>query len=162
MAWGTEQTSNREIVSDSRVGYDKPVAQHRRLWRTLRQRADFLRVRASGIQNVTPGFILQAAPRHSARAPNYNTAIHIGFTASKKVGNAVCRNRVKRRLRALADKVMAREASMNFDYVLVGRAQTLTRGFALMEQDLQKSLQRIQVRAQKTVAEKTLTVGISN
>jgi ribonuclease P protein component len=104
----------------------------------LVRRADFLRVAATGLRYVTPGFILQAGPRalHQGR-------IQVGFTASRKVGNAVARNRAKRRLRALADRVIAAEADPGLDYVLIGRTDALTRGFATMEQDLRVALKRI-------------------
>ena len=116
-----------------------PVVTRRgRQWRTLERRADFLRVAASGLRFVTRGFILQAGPRAL-----HQGQVQIGFTASRKVGNAVARNRAKRRLRALADRVIATEADPALDYVLVGRTETLTREFATMEQDLRVALKRI-------------------
>jgi ribonuclease P protein component len=66
----------------------------------------------------------------------------IGFTASKKVGNAVARNRAKRRLRAAVDAVMPRHAAANRDYVLIGRQATLHRPFADLQRDLFKALDR--------------------
>ena len=109
-----------------------------RQWRSLVRRADFLRIAASGHRRATPGFILQAAAcdlhgEHAAR---------LGFTASRKVGNAVARNRAKRRLRALADRVAA-QFDPALDYVLIGRVDVLTRNFALLEQDLRMALKRI-------------------
>jgi ribonuclease P protein component len=106
---------------------------------SLERRSDFLRVGSSGLKRVTPAFILQAAPRLiDAGAPT----IHVGFTASRKVGNAVARNRVKRRLRALTDRLIA-EADPSLDYVLIGRTQTLTHDFAAMEKDLRAALKKI-------------------
>ena len=138
MAWETEHTSLRENGSE-----DRSVRAVGRRWRTLQQRADFLRVRAAEQRRVTPGFVLQAAPV-KADAPSHDgQCLRIGFTASKKVGNAVARNRAKRRLRALADKVMASSANPAFDYVLIGRAETLSRNFALMESELRRALQRV-------------------
>jgi ribonuclease P protein component len=109
-----------------------------RIWTTLPQRADFLRLTASRLRRATPGFVLQAAPRGVDAA-----GLRIGFTASRKVGNAVARNRAKRRLRALADKVMPGAADPARDYVFVGRTETLTRDFAAMEQDLRQALRKL-------------------
>ena len=110
-----------------------------RAWRPLARRADFLRIGADGLRRVTPGFILQAATRDSSDAQ----PIRVGFTASRKVGNAVARNRAKRRLRALADRVMAAVASPVFDYVFIGRAEILNRNFAALELDLRQALLHI-------------------
>ena len=112
-----------------------------RRWAGLLRRADFLRVAASGLRRVTPGFILQAAVHEGA------DGLHLGFTASRKVGNAVARNRAKRRLRALADNVMPTAANPALDYVFVARTETLKRGFAAMEQDLRQALQRLKPTA---------------
>ncbi|MGE4062182.1 MAG: ribonuclease P protein component [Rhodospirillaceae bacterium] len=109
-----------------------------RQWVSLEQRADFLRVGSSGLKRVAPGFILQAAKRSDAQT----SPIHVGFTASRKVGNAVARNRAKRRLRALADRLIA-DADPSLDYVLIGRTETLTRAFGRMEDDLRQALRRI-------------------
>jgi ribonuclease P protein component len=68
----------------------------------------------------------------------------VGFTASKKVGNAVMRNRAKRRLRALAREVLAQEARPGWDYVLVARpAATVERSFAGLVEDLRLALGRV-------------------
>lgn len=107
-------------------------------WISLQRRADFLRVGSSGLKRVMPAFILQAAKR----AGDLASPIHVGFTASRKVGNAVARNRAKRRLRALADRLIS-EADPTLDYVLVGRTESLSRDFAEMEKDLRNALRKI-------------------
>lgn len=66
----------------------------------------------------------------------------LGFTVSKKVGNAVERNRARRRLKAVAAEVMPRCASANTDYVVIGRRAALTRPFAELKADLDKALRR--------------------
>ena len=69
--------------------------------------------------------------------------MRVGFTASKKVGNAVRRNRAKRRLRVLADTVLRDRAEPGHDYVLIARAATVERDFAELRDDLHFSLKRV-------------------
>ena len=118
----------------------------------LKRRAEFLRVAASRRKWATPGLILQAAPAEpqaeSAAGSEIRAAdIRVGFTCSKKVGNAVARNRAKRRLRAAAREVIALEAQPAHDYVLIGRTETLRRPYALLLQDLRTALKRVGTQA---------------
>jgi ribonuclease P protein component len=104
----------------------------------LRQRADFLRA-ASARRQGTAGFLVQARARGDGQAQ-----VRVGFTASKKVGNAVARNRAKRRLRALAREVLAPLACPGWDYVLVARpGATTTRPYAALREDLAAALRQI-------------------
>jgi ribonuclease P protein component len=127
-----------------------PVPAKGRPWTTLRQRKDFQRLTASTVRRATPGFILQAAPGTA-------DAIQVGFTASRKVGGAVQRNRARRRLRALVDIVARDAARAGTDYVLVARTETLTRSFAVMESDLRAALARINDDLQRRVAKSKST-----
>lgn len=107
----------------------------------LTRRADFLRA-AQARRHGTPGFLLQARRRDLAEAPADLT--RVGFTCSKKLGNAVTRNRAKRRLRAIARAVLPRAGRPGWDYVLVGRPEaTVGRDFAAMTADLDAALARI-------------------
>ncbi len=67
----------------------------------------------------------------------------IGYTVSRKVGNAVCRNRAKRRLRAVAAQIMPTHARDGTDYVIIGRATTLTRPFGRLVGDLIAALRKL-------------------
>lgn len=72
--------------------------------------------------------------------------MRLGITVTKKVGNAVRRNRVRRRLRAAAVQVLPVHAKLGYDYVLIGRAATLTRPFPDLLADLGRALGRLRVR----------------
>lgn len=85
--------------------------------------------------------MLQAAP--NPRARDGVEAVRIGFTASRKVGNAVVRNRAKRRLRAAAAAVLVRDGRPGTDYVLIARAGTGERSYADLVRDLEAALRQI-------------------
>ncbi len=91
-----------------------------------------------------PGFVLQAAPLPADMVPG---PIRVGFTVSRKVGNAVVRNRVRRRLREVARLVIPGRARPDLDYVLVGRQGAITRDFALLRQELEEALRRLKAVA---------------
>ena len=97
----------------------------------LRRRADFVAV-GRGPRVVRPGFVVQGLLRpgdNSTRPPRF------GFTVTKKIGNAVVRNRIRRRLRAAA-KAAALHAKPGTDYVVVARAPALTLPFDRLVTDL--------------------------
>lgn len=105
---------------------------------TLQNRPDFLRA-ASAQRQGTGGFLLQARDRKDGQ-----TGVRVGFTASKKIGNAVARNRAKRRLREVARAVLPNAAHSGWDYVLVAKPGVTTiRDFTLLLSDLQGALARI-------------------
>jgi len=108
----------------------------------LRRRADYLRVQANQRRNAQPGLLLQAAPIDPS---DTQAALRIGFTASRKVGNAVLRNRAKRRLRALARECLSAHAMPGHDYVLVARAATPERAYADLRHDLEAALKRLKL-----------------
>jgi len=101
---------------------------------TLRLRADFVAA-ASARRQSAGSFMLQARARGDDLAPR------VGYTASKKIGNAVARNRAKRRLRAAVHHVLRPVAKVGWDYVLVARPDvTIARPFADLLADLQRAL----------------------
>ncbi|MGZ9809460.1 ribonuclease P protein component [Pseudoroseicyclus sp. H15] len=104
---------------------------------TLKNRADFLAA-ARGGRAFSRGFVLQARER---RPDEPATGVRVGYTCSKKVGNAVARNRAKRRLREVARAVLPTHGQPGWDYVLIGKnGSTASRDFALMKDDLARAL----------------------
>jgi len=101
----------------------------------LKIRADFLRAQR-GIRRVTPSLTLETC---ATPEPKKGT-LRVGFTASRKIGNAVARNRAKRRLRAAAAAVLPLSGAAGHDYVLVARPGTLTRQYSSLLEDLAMAL----------------------
>ena len=103
----------------------------------MTKRADFIRA-SHGRRQGTTGFHLQGFDRGDGLPPR------MGFTCSKKVGNAVARNRAKRRLREIARLVLPEHGRAGWDYVLVGRRDvTATCDFAQMQADLVRGLAKV-------------------
>jgi len=109
----------------------------------LKRRADFLRVAAARRKWAAPGLILQAAPQPQSVVEGAGSeTVRVGFTASRKVGNAVKRNRARRRLKALVAEMIATGANPGLDLVLIARPSTVDRPFDELRRDLTQSLQR--------------------
>lgn len=83
-----------------------------------------------------PGLVLQALPR------NDTGPARLGFTVTKKVGNAVIRNRTRRRMKEAARLLLQAQPVCGVDLVLIGRDATRRRDFAALQEDLRKALVR--------------------
>ena len=102
----------------------------------LRQRPDFLAAK-DGVKAPGSAFVLQARKRDD------NGPVRVGFTVTKQVGNAVERNRVKRRLREVVRLSAAENLRSGHDYVLIGRRAALDLPFSRMLDELERSLRRV-------------------
>lgn len=113
----------------------------------LKKRADFLRIAGQRRKWAAPGLILQAAAAPVAQDGQTDQeqadACRIGFTVSKKVGNAVARNRARRRLRSAVAEIFPLSARPGLDYVVIGRRETVDRPYSLLLQDLRTALKRV-------------------
>ncbi|WOI56546.1 ribonuclease P protein component [Palleronia sp. LCG004] len=121
------------LSSCAEPGRDGSQAEPRR----IKARADFLRAARARTVRM-PGFMLQARDRRD------EGAIRVGFTCSRKVGNAVARNRAKRRLREIARIGLPHLGQSGWDYVLIGKRDvTAERNFERMQADLNAALRKI-------------------
>jgi ribonuclease P protein component len=112
----------------------------------LKRRAEFLRAAQKGRKVAMPGLVLQMFSR------NDEAPARLGFTVTKKVGNAVVRNRTRRRLREAARLLFQEKHPVGMDLVLVGRDATRTRPFLLLVQDLQLALAKMGAKATRNGA----------
>ena len=85
-----------------------------------------------------PGFVLLVRPRGDD-----DPTIRVGFTVTKKIGNAVVRNRMKRRFRALARETLPALGIAGADYVMIGRAGGIKRDYASLAADLKRALKKL-------------------
>ena len=102
----------------------------------MTRRQDFLAA-AKAVSLGTPGFLLQARDRKD------DGGARVGFTCTKKLGNAVARNRIKRRLREIVRLGLGPLVEGSHDYVLVGRSAAATRDFQKLQADLISALSKI-------------------
>jgi ribonuclease P protein component len=132
---------------------------------TLTKRSEFLRLRG-GARFATPSFVVEtrprgprsadpASPEASEPAAHATDGPRFGFTVTKKLGGAVVRNRIRRRLKAVVGLVAPALAHSNHDYVLVARLTALDRTFADLKKDLERALQRVHHPAAVTKKERS-------
>jgi ribonuclease P protein component len=103
----------------------------------LKRRAEFLRAAGKGRKMATTGLVLQCYARGDG------DPVRLGFTVTKKVGNAVMRNRTRRRLREAARLTLRDQAPVGVDLVLIGRNETAARPFTALMNDLRLAMRRL-------------------
>ncbi|MEC7191699.1 MAG: ribonuclease P protein component, partial [Pseudomonadota bacterium] len=114
---------------------------------------DFLFVQQKGVRQVMTHFILQAAVKPASKALQPTFSYRTGVTASKKVGNAVTRNRAKRRMRSLFRKLECDHAPSGTDYVLVARHSLVQAAWTELSADFSIAAKRIHKKLIKTAAQ---------
>ena len=130
----------------------------------LKTRPQFLKVAAAKRKWATPGLVLQAARRqhgdHRA-APELldrpeqkpdEAEVRVGFTVTRRIGNAVARNRAKRRLRSAAAEVFPRLGRSGTDYVVIGRAGTAARPYQDLVRDLEQAIAKVERKSPRPEA----------
>ncbi|MFC4351979.1 ribonuclease P protein component [Fodinicurvata halophila] len=131
----------------------------------LLKRSDFLRAARRGVKAARPGLVLQAYDRDrdmkDSALPDGQGAspfrgMRLGLTASRKVGNAVTRNRARRRLRSAAEEVLPVCGRPRTDYVLIARAETPVRPYDALLEDLRSAIRQIEKKRGGTGKEKTV------
>jgi ribonuclease P protein component len=106
----------------------------------IKRRQDFVAAAKAAAQG-TPGFFLVAHFRGDDGAPR------VGFTCTKKLGNAVARNRIRRRLKEAVRLSFDKVAMPSYDYILIGRSAAQTRGFEILQSDLISAATRLHAKA---------------
>jgi ribonuclease P protein component len=119
----------RDFTATAVINKDKRLGR-------LTRRAEFLFVR-EGAYRAFGGLVVQA------RANINHNDIRVGFTATKKIGNAVARNRAKRRLREIARMILPELGVAGFDYVFIARQGTTRREFTQLLDDARRALLKL-------------------
>lgn len=120
------------------VSADRPKDTHLKVER-LTRRADFLLVAGTRRRFATPSLVLQMRQREEAA----DAPVRVGFTATRKLGGAVIRNRARRRLREVARAVLPEVATPGCDYVLIARSGSLKRPYPALLDDLRNAMAAI-------------------
>ncbi len=113
----------------------------------IKVRKDYLAIAATGRRWVTPAFVLQTKD-----SDDKEREAHVGFTVTKKVGNAVVRNRVRRRLKEAARAVFSVRTSLGREYVLIGRHACLDMAYERIKSDMTWALKKLDAGADLNAA----------
>tara|TARA_B100000029_G_scaffold499692_1_gene570432 strand:- start:4747 stop:5091 length:345 start_codon:yes stop_codon:yes gene_type:complete len=109
------------------------------LLKTIKKRVDFIKISKKGKKIFTKGFILQKYKRNIEDKIE-NNITRIGFTITKKIGNSVLRNKIKRRFRAITKEILNNYLKKNYDYIIIANKKSTTMDYKELKNDLIKIL----------------------
>ena len=112
----------------------------------LKKRSEFVHVSANGKEWVTQGFILVASAQSQTSRPDLECFPRVGFTATKKIGNSVVRNKAKRILRAISREVLKSSNTPAWDYVLIARKALTTLNYKELKQDFRRAIKQLEAK----------------
>ncbi|MCH2547511.1 MAG: ribonuclease P protein component [Alphaproteobacteria bacterium] len=117
----------------------------------IKKRKHFVAAASKGNKVVATTLVLQGyptpVPAKALSAADYDTnippPIRVGFTVTKRVGNAVIRNRVRRRLKAAADQLLLEHGLSGWDYIIIGRAKAINEEFDIILRDMRYAIRKV-------------------
>ncbi|MDA7949063.1 MAG: ribonuclease P protein component [Hyphomicrobiaceae bacterium] len=124
-----------------------PAGEHHTPFGRLKKRADYLRVR--GGRSWRSGSLVLQARRRTEQDDRFASPPRFGFTATRRIGTAVARNRARRRLKETVRRIAQSHARPGYDYVVIARRGALTRSFTNMQKDLEEAFSGVH-KEQKT------------
>ena len=118
----------------------------RKLVGRLKKRSEFINVTANGKKWVTRGFILVANAQREKSKPDLEYLPRVGFTATKKIGNSVVRNKAKRILRAISQEVLTSSNTPAWDYVIIARKTLTTSNYEDLKKDFRWAIKKLEAK----------------
>ncbi len=112
----------------------------------LKKRSEFIKVTANGKKWVTRGFILVANAQREKSKPDLEYLPRVGFTATKKIGNSVVRNKAKRILRAISQEVLTSSNTPAWDYVIIARKTLTTSNYEDLKKDFRWAIKKLEAK----------------
>ena len=112
----------------------------------LKKRSEFINVTANGKKWVTDGFILVANAQRQKSKPDLEYLPRVGFTATKKIGNSVVRNKAKRILRAISQEVLTSSNTPAWDYVIIARKTLTTSNYEDLKKDFRWAIKKLEAK----------------
>ena len=112
----------------------------------LKKRSEFINVTANGKKWVTRGFILVANAQREKSTPDLEYLPRVGFTATKKIGKSVVRNKAKRILRAISQEVLTSSNTPAWDYVIIARKTLTTSNYEDLKKDFRWAIKKLEAK----------------
>ena len=107
------------------------------LLNTIKKRIDFIKISKKGKRIFAKGFILQ---KYKRDLPIKENAARVGFTITKRIGNAVVRNKIRRRLRTIMREIVNNYLKKNYDYVIIANKKSLSMDYKELKSDIIKTI----------------------